>query len=98
MEAPKCRICGKREYNHACAGDGTPLSNLPARKPGKSRLKLTTTGEVITEQPGVSLSELSARVAALEKIVDELLSGKRKRSEYMREYQRDRRAQEKADG
>jgi hypothetical protein len=35
---------------------------------------------------------LSDRVDALEQIVDELLAGKRKRSEYMREYMRKRRA------
>ena len=28
MEAPKCRICGKREYSHSCGG-AESLSNLP---------------------------------------------------------------------
>jgi len=37
---------------------------------------------------------LQDRVTALEQIVDELLAGKRKRSEYMKQYMRDRRARE----
>jgi hypothetical protein len=36
--------------------------------------------------------ELLERVVALEQIVDELLAGRRKRSEYMKIYMRDRRA------
>jgi len=37
---------------------------------------------------------LQDRVVALEQIVDELLAGKRKRSEYMKAYMRDRRARD----
>lgn len=35
---------------------------------------------------------VEVRITALEQIVDELLAGKRKRSEYMKAYMRDRRA------
>ena len=36
--------------------------------------------------------DIMDRIAALEQIVDELLAGKKKRSEYMKIYMRDRRA------
>jgi hypothetical protein len=36
MDAPKCRACGKREWNHVCLADAEPAPNrkkTPAKPP-----------------------------------------------------------------
>ena len=57
---------------------------------------IPTSGAVDEDAPRVMRPAeqlpLSDRITALEQIVDELLAGKKKRSEYMKIYMRDRRA------
>ena len=78
MDAAKCSVCGKKEWNHLCSGS-KGLSNLPVQEHN--------------ETPTIVLRDdkLAGRVKVLEKIVDELLKSRRKRSEYMREYMRKKR-------
>ena len=77
MDAAKCSVCGKKEWNHLCSGS-KGLSNLPVQEH-------TETSTIVLRDP------LDKRVKVLEKIVDELLKSRRKRSEYMREYMRKKR-------
>ncbi len=89
MDAPKCRICGEREFNHVCSGaEIAEATAASTRKPAGLKKKSKPGVE------GVSLSELVARVESLEARVGELES----RKKYMRDYQRARRAEEKLDG
>ena len=76
MDAAKCSVCGKKEWNHLCSGS-KGLSNLQEH---------TETSTIV-----LCDDKLAGRVKVLEKIVDELLKSRRKRSEYMREYMRKKR-------
>lgn len=94
MEAPKCKICEKRHYG-LCHGIVAPVGDEPAtvdaargvvrkhhERPAKVRSRVLSEMKPLLEE----------RLEALEQIVDELLAGKRKRSEYMKVYMRDRRS------
>jgi len=87
MDAPKCRnipSCGKRHYGEcATSRSASKTERVPAKSENAPRVM----------RPADQLP-LQDRVTALEQIVDELLAGKRKRSEYMKQYMRDRRARE----
>ncbi len=87
MEAPKCQKipgCGKRHYGDCAeSGNAAKTERVPAKSENAPRVM----------RPAAQLP-LQDRVEALEQIVDELLAGKRKRSEYMKQYMRDRRARD----
>ncbi len=89
MDAPLCRLCEKRHYG-SCA-DAVVPPELRARKPAKK--PVFDRSVVKPVQDSVGNEELIARVESLEARVLELES----RKKYMRDYQRARRAEEKAD-
>jgi hypothetical protein len=64
------------------------------REPAQEHVE--TVARVPTDLRSPTELELDERVTQLEQIVDELLAGKRKRSEYMKQYMRDRRARDGA--
>jgi hypothetical protein len=88
MDAPMCQKipgCGKRHWGEcsATSGNESQSKREPAQEENAPRVM----------RPADQLP-LQDRVTALEQIVDELLAGKRKRSEYMKQYMRDRRARD----
>ena len=90
MDAPKCRICGKREFNHSCSG-GESLSNLPPVHDAPKPLRTVPHHGLApaSEYQDPTAVGLEGRVEALEKLVAELCEGRRKRSEYMKGYMRE---------
>jgi len=88
MDAPKCRLCEKRHYG-TCAESRTAAPSEKRARPAKRPAQKHTRTQI-----DAGTKELLERVVALEQIVDELLAGKRKRSEYMKGYMRDRRARD----
>lgn len=106
MDAPLCKLCEKRHYgtcdNPRVPADTSQRKGKSARPKKKSRQKAPglPDGEarLFPDAPRVMRPAdqlpLDERIAALEQIVDELLAGKRKRSEYMKAYMRDRRARD----
>lgn len=90
MDAPKCRnipSCGKRHYGDCAeSGNAAQTEAEPAQEHVETEARLAPRL--------VSQLQLMERLEALEQIVDELLAGKRKRSEYMKRYMRDRRARD----
>ena len=79
MDAPKCGICGEKEWNHSCSG-AESLSNLPAQEHTETYISVDLRSpEVI---------ELSGRVDALEARVEKLET----RKKYQRDYMRKKRA------
>lgn len=91
MKAPKCTVCGKREWNHTCAGSES-LSNLPA-------------GPEVSSKPGTGVL-LTAEDEKKMKLVEEPdicpacgtnLKTRRKERERRREWMSRKRAEEKAD-
>lgn len=103
MDAPKCQnfpSCGKSHYGPCGSGaTGARSGKAQARSaegPDRSAKRpVRAKKKSSAEKRAVVPESLEARVEALEFLVDELLAGKRKRSAYMREYQRARRAKEK---
>jgi len=98
MEAPKCRnipSCGKRHYGEcsATSGNAAAAEREPALDEPRGKIKLPAP-RIPVGSGGLVIAELAERVEMLEQIVDELLAGKRKRSEYMKQYMRDRRARD----
>ena len=93
MDAPKCRICGKVEWNHSCSGAAS-LSNLPAEaaRKKKSKLKLKPDNSNLAEVIDQGIHE---RLVILEALVAELIEARKKRSVYMKNYMRDRRKEGK---
>jgi len=89
MEAPRCRLCGNRHYG-TCANPRTPAADSKKARRGKKKPAREENAPRIM-RPADQLP-LEDRITALEQIVDELLAGRRKRSEYMKVYMRDRRA------
>lgn len=97
MDAPLCKLCEKRHYG-TCDNPRVP-ADTSQRKGKSARPKKKS-----SKAPGLphgkerlypaSPPDIMDRVAALEQIVDELLAGKKKRSEYMKIYMRDRRARD----
>lgn len=108
MEAPKCQkipSCGKRHYGDcgsAATGERPDGSSRKARPKKKSKLVERLAAAPKPADQAQEHAEITAhvlplaeRVEVLETIVYELLSGKRRRSEYMKQYMRDKRAEEK---
>lgn len=92
MDAPKCRnipSCGKRHWGD-CAGSGN--ESRAEREPAQEHVE--TEARIPVDLRSPTELNLEERVESLEQIVDELLAGKRKRSEYMKQYMRDRRARD----
>lgn len=111
MDAPKCRkipSCGKRHWGECGGGGkGEPVAKKKPAKPQPGdihRVSESAVGEGVQKfalsggnKAGLELlEELLARVEMLELAMDELLRGKRKRTQYMREYMRRRREEGKA--
>lgn len=100
MDATKCKICGKREWNHACKG-GTESAE-PARKKKPARPKpATNIPKNIPRESGdplefdarvVGIEGLLARVESLEARVLELEA----RKKYMKDYMARKREKEKS--
>lgn len=78
MDAPKCKICGKREFNHSCSG-AVGLSNLPAD---------TEAGAKKFEYDLLDISPADAENCP---VCGASLKAKERRREYMRNYMRNRR-------
>ena len=94
MDAPKCRnipSCGKRHWGEcsATSGNAAQAEREPALEKPHGKISLPAPRDM----PAMIWS-LTERLECLEQIVDELLAGKRKRSEYMKQYMRDRRARD----
>ena len=70
------------------------MDEKPAKKKFQPKKKFQRSREGFAARGEDQVSKLVERVEVLENLVDELLAGKRKRSEYMVEYMRKRRADE----
>lgn len=108
MDAPLCRLCEKRHYGScaeprypAKTSQGKPARKKPMKRKAPDTgppLFASAVIHIPVNQDAPRLMRpaeqlpVSDRITALEQIVDELLAGKRKRSEYMKAYMRDRRA------
>ena len=88
MEPPKCRLCEKHHYG-SC-GEAVIPAEPRARKSAKKSAKKSKDKSI--RDPGLSLGD---RVDELELIVIGLVEGRRKRTEYMKEYMREFRRREK---
>ena len=84
MKPPKCRLCEKHHYG-SC-GEAV----IPAEPRARKSAKKSTAKSI--RDPGLSLGD---RVDELELIVIGLVEGRRKRTEYMKEYMREFRRREK---
>ena len=84
MKPPKCRLCEKRHYG-SCGEAVIPAEPRARKSAKKSAAKAI-------RDPGLSLGD---RVDELELIVIGLVEGRRKRTEYMKEYMREFRRREK---
>ena len=84
MKPPKCRLCEKHHYG-SCGEAVIPAEPRVRKSAKKSKAKSI-------RDPGLSLGD---RVDELELIVIGLVEGRRKRTEYMKEYMREFRRREK---
>ena len=91
MDAPKCRICGKREFNHICAGDAT-APDRPARNKAARPKSAKPVFDRSVVRPVKSDEEILARLES----VEERLSVLEKRKTYNRDYMRRKRAEERS--
>lgn len=90
MDAPKCKLCGKRHWTAQACGYSS-VSSGDATRAAKLKRRTPTANELIIDgrSPDAMLEE---RISTLEALVDELLASKRKRSTYMQAYMAQRRA------
>ena len=91
MKPPKCRLCQKHHYGQC--PDFSPES--PPADPGVVDPKVAGNEEIVPIPTSRTLVEAFRRIEELERAVMELFMGKRKRTEYMREYMRKRREEGK---
>jgi len=104
-EVPNCRNfppCGQRHFG-ACdspfirsleSGSRKTVRDVDGQIPVESREPRPV--DTVPNPPELQLYELQGRVATLEKLIDELLAVKRKRSRYMKFYMRRKRREEAA--
>jgi hypothetical protein len=92
MDAPLCRICHTKHYGTEAHKFGsTEKSEQPARKKKSKKIKIPV--GFYGAGGGPTGPALFERVEVLEALVAELIESKKKRSIYMKNYMRDRRAE-----
>ena len=86
MKAPKCRLCGELHYG-ICTDSRRSPPVKAARSDSQKEPEISTSSRQVHAGP----RELLRRVEEIERILFELLESKRKHSDYMRRYMRDKR-------
>lgn len=53
MDAPKCRVCGKREWRHVCLGRFDEVSGSPDNRSSSAKARVATQPKRIADPPSL---------------------------------------------